>query len=100
MSKLPPPPIEDILASRKRPYEVAVDPTTGRVSVKTDGTTQDHASALDALDRIGVIHQHMLKPGYHMPGTEPAVSSVSLRVRFTFLGATLRQGCFVTTRGM
>lgn len=80
--KPPPPPIENILASvsqgRKRPYDVAVDPSTGRIEVKTDGTPEDHARALDALERIGVLHQHMMKPGHYLPGNEPAVPSVSL----------------------
>jgi integrase len=82
--KPPPPPVEDILDAvgheRTRRYDVCVDASIGRIRVKTDSTAQDHADAMNALDRIGVIHQHLLKPGYHMPGTAPAaaVPSVSL----------------------
>lgn len=68
----PPPPIEEILAGRKRPYEVSVDASTGRVSVKTDGTKQDHANAMDALENIGVILPHMIKPEYRARSAEPS----------------------------
>lgn len=83
--KKPPPSIEDILASvgmgRTRPYEVEVDANTRRVRIKTDGTAHDHTNAMDALEGIGVLYSHMMKPGYELPGAVPVISvlpSVSL----------------------
>lgn len=82
MPKFPPPPLDDILQSdregRTRRYDLTVDPATRAVRVSTDGTAQDHANAMDALDRIGVLYPHMMKPGYNLPGMAPTVPSVSL----------------------
>ena len=81
MPKVPPPSIEEILASdregRTRRYDLAIDPATRAVHLSTNGTAQDHSNAMDALERIGMLHPGMFKPEFHEP-PKPAVPQVSL----------------------